>query len=67
MNVWKTAVAARTAELIGKGVLPAVAAKRACKACRHLHPQAKQATARKLEFADDRFTATGKTDSYNAI
>ena len=67
MNVWKMAVETKTAELIGKGVLPAVAAKRARKACRHLHPQAKQATARKLAHADDRYTMTGKTDSYNAL
>jgi len=67
MNVWKSAVAVKTAELIGKGILPAVAAKRARKAYRHLHPQAKQATARRLAHADDKFERTGRTDAYNAI
>lgn len=67
MNDWKTAVNTKTAELIGKGYRPALASKCALKACRHLHPQAKQAAARTLAHADARFEATGKVDSYNAI
>jgi hypothetical protein len=67
MNNWKSAVEAKKAELIGKGVSPKVANRRALKACRHLHPAHKVATARKLAHADDRFALTGKTDSYNAI
>jgi hypothetical protein len=67
MNQWKSAVMAKTAELIGKGLLPQVATKRARKACRHLHPQAKRATARKLGHIDDRFAVTGKATSFNHI
>ena len=67
MNNWKSAVAAKTAELIGKGVLPQIAARRARKSCKHLHPAHKEATARKLAHADDRFALTGKVDSFNAI
>jgi hypothetical protein len=67
MNQWKLAVEAKTEALIAQGVSPEVAARRARKACRHLHPAHKRATTRKLHFADARFSATGKIDSYNRI
>ena len=67
MNQWKLAIEAKTAELVSQGILPGVAARRARKACKHLHPAHKQAAVRKLHFADARYEATGKLDSYNAV
>ena len=67
MNNWKMAVEAKTAEFISKGVLPEVAARRARKACKHLHPAHKRATLRNLKLADTRYDATTKVDSYNRV
>ena len=67
MNEYRQAVATKTAELIGKGWKIEAAAKRARKACRHLHLAHRTAVARNLAHADARFEATGKTDSYNTI
>lgn len=63
MNEWKTAVSTKTAELIGKGWTAENAAKRARKACKHLHPAHKVATARRIEAADMAATMTGKFHS----
>ncbi len=67
LNHWKLAVEAKTAKLVSQGLSPDVASRRARKACRHLHPAHKRATVRKLSFADARFEATGKFDSYNRV
>lgn len=67
MNTYKTAVAAKVIELINKGWQPEAAAKRARKACKHLHPATKKATARKMEAADQRFERTGSVNSYSQM
>lgn len=67
MKDWKLAVAAKTAELISQGILPNIAARRARKACRHLHPAHKTALTRRLHLADARFKATGEINSYDRI
>jgi len=59
MNEWKLAVATKTAELMAKGWKPELAARRARKTCRHLHPAHKAATARRIESADVAATLTG--------
>ena len=59
MNAYKTAVTTKTTELIGKGWQPEAATKRARKACKHLHPAHKAATARRIRAADVASTLTG--------
>lgn len=63
MEVWKSAVETKKAELIGKGWKPEVAAKRALKAARHLHPAHRTATARRIEMADTAQVMTGQFHS----
>lgn len=67
MQDYKNAVNAKVVELIGKGWTAEAATKRARKACKHLHPSAKRATARNLALADVRFDQTGDVSSYNRI
>lgn len=67
MNTYKTAVNAKTVELISKGWTAEAAVKRARKVCRHLHPSAKRATARKLEAADQRFERSGDVRAYGQL
>lgn len=63
----KQFIETRTAELIGKGWRPEMAAKRARKEARPLSPAHKAAVALRLSLADARFTATGDANSYNRI
>jgi|GEM_PF-3533567 len=67
MNDWKLAVEEKKADWISRGVSPEVAARRARKACRHLHPAHKSAVGRRLALADARFESTRKLDSYNRV
>ena len=63
----KALIEARTAELIGKGWRPEMAAKRARKEARPLSPAHKAAVARRVALADERFANTGDLNSYNQI
>lgn len=61
LAAWKTAVATKTADLIARGWKPELAARRARKVNRHLHPSHRAAIARRIEMADIAETMTGKT------